>query len=273
MDQRQPGMTLQLRVSARLPVVVDDLLKRQGSRRDVTTAPATRCNPTMRAVLDKHVKATAGAYQRDVVPFLLRSDFDVTPAAGAAGTSTRLHVRVHPESWAPAWDADVMVWNVVWRMDTTASAPAGIHSASLLSELRTQVRAGVLDGWGEGVAQASRFGPLCAYDDTSDAYRPATPQEARRIKLHAYESGRYATLLTLKGAVFRVLTTSDKDTTREHVPVKGARARARPARHARPSPSISATSFPAGTVKRGNDGRSWVVKETVQGVRRWVATT
>ena len=37
----------------------------------------------------------------------------------------------------------------------------------------------------------------------------------------------------------------------------------------RQSPSASATGFPEGTRKRGNDGRTWEVSVTSAGVRRW----
>ena len=38
----------------------------------------------------------------------------------------------------------------------------------------------------------------------------------------------------------------------------------------RPSPSKSATTFSLGTRRKGNDGRTWVVRATLTGVRRWV---
>jgi hypothetical protein len=40
----------------------------------------------------------------------------------------------------------------------------------------------------------------------------------------------------------------------------------------RPSPAQSATLFSVGHVKRGQDGRSYVVKRTSRGIKRWVAT-
>lgn len=41
-------------------------------------------------------------------------------------------------------------------------------------------------------------------------------------------------------------------------------------RRNRPSPSISATTQPVGSVKIGNDGRLWYVSQNSNGVRRWV---
>jgi hypothetical protein len=38
----------------------------------------------------------------------------------------------------------------------------------------------------------------------------------------------------------------------------------------RPSPGESATLFPAGTQKRGNDGNMWVVRVSKSGIHRWV---
>lgn len=37
----------------------------------------------------------------------------------------------------------------------------------------------------------------------------------------------------------------------------------------RPSPSESATLFKIGTIKKGNDGNSWIISETANGIRRW----
>ena len=37
----------------------------------------------------------------------------------------------------------------------------------------------------------------------------------------------------------------------------------------RPSPSESATLFPAGTIRRGSDGGRWVITHTSKGVPRW----
>lgn len=38
----------------------------------------------------------------------------------------------------------------------------------------------------------------------------------------------------------------------------------------RKSPNISATNFPIGTIKKGNDGNKWIVNETSNGILRWV---
>ena len=38
----------------------------------------------------------------------------------------------------------------------------------------------------------------------------------------------------------------------------------------RPSPSESATGFPEGTVKTGNDGNQWIIRQNKKGVKRWV---
>ena len=44
----------------------------------------------------------------------------------------------------------------------------------------------------------------------------------------------------------------------------------RRSREMRPSPRWSATMFTEGTIRLGNDGRRWKVRETYTGVRRWV---
>lgn len=41
-------------------------------------------------------------------------------------------------------------------------------------------------------------------------------------------------------------------------------------RSGRPSPSQSATIFPSGYTKRGNDGNMWKIKVTSNGIHRWV---
>ncbi len=38
----------------------------------------------------------------------------------------------------------------------------------------------------------------------------------------------------------------------------------------RPSPSESATLFPKGTIKNGNNGNLWKIKQVTNGVKRWV---
>lgn len=38
----------------------------------------------------------------------------------------------------------------------------------------------------------------------------------------------------------------------------------------RPSPSESATLFPEGTIKKGNDKQNWVITVTNKGVHRWI---
>jgi hypothetical protein len=38
----------------------------------------------------------------------------------------------------------------------------------------------------------------------------------------------------------------------------------------RPSPTESATLNSVGTIKKGNDGNNWEVKESSKGVKRWV---
>lgn len=44
----------------------------------------------------------------------------------------------------------------------------------------------------------------------------------------------------------------------------------RQTRKQRLSPTESATLFPEGTIRKGNNGRHWVVKKTATGVFRWV---
>lgn len=40
----------------------------------------------------------------------------------------------------------------------------------------------------------------------------------------------------------------------------------------RKGPSVSATKFPLGTTKRGNDGHMWVITSSANGIKRWTKT-
>jgi len=51
--------------------------------------------------------------------------------------------------------------------------------------------------------------------------------------------------------------------------LKRQRAKAQKASISRPSPSESATLFPTGTIRFGNDGNQWRITETKNGVKRW----
>jgi len=44
----------------------------------------------------------------------------------------------------------------------------------------------------------------------------------------------------------------------------------KPKRAERPSPSASATLFPVGAKKKGNDGNMWSVAKNAAGIQRWV---
>ena len=44
---------------------------------------------------------------------------------------------------------------------------------------------------------------------------------------------------------------------------------ATPKKKDRPSPSESATQFPEGTKRKGGDGKMWIVKKNVNGVKQW----
>lgn len=70
-------------------------------------------------------------------------------------------------------------------------------------QLRSTILGGVTDGWGEGVEQMHRFGPLWVFDDDTDRFRLAKATDGSRIPgrpLNPDEDGRYAVLLTLQGA-------------------------------------------------------------------------
>jgi hypothetical protein len=82
--------------------------------------------------------------------------------------------------------------------------------------------------------------------------------------------GTYVTLRLLKKSKTRKTSKkskkSKKVTTRRRRTVGGSKR----VSTKRKSPEESATLFPVGKVKTGNDGNRWVVKKASNGVKRWI---
>lgn len=76
--------------------------------------------------------------------------------------------------------------------------------------------------------------------------------------------GTYVTLRLLKTS--KKSKKSKKVTTRRRRTVGGSKR----VSTKRKSPEESATLFPVGKVKTGNDGNRWVVKKASNGVKRWI---
>ena len=230
-------------VRARVAVYLDDRL---APRRGLATdqPPTVVRDPGLRRQVDA-VLASA-RYRRAVGPYLLPTC--PARAPGFMGLGTRLvPVPARLSEWRSEWRGGVMWWTLEWEV-----GPMPPDSALDLQACAARLAGGASDGWGEVAEQGERFGALCAYQDDTDTFGLAGPRE--RTGLTAAEDGRYALLITLR---------------RAQVTLGSASRRQQPVT-TRPSPSASATGFPGGTRKRGNDGRVWVVAVTRAGVHRWV---
>jgi hypothetical protein len=79
--------------------------------------------------------------------------------------------------------------------------------------------------------------------------------------------GTFVTIRLLKTSKkSKTRKTSKKVTTRRRKTAGGSKR----VSTTRKSPEESATIFPVGKVKTGNDGNKWVVKKTSNGVKRWI---
>lgn len=240
-----------VRLAASIPVYVSDLLR--PVRGLAPAQPPTRFTGSyaaLRPLVNAHARSKS--FREHALPYVLYRY--QPPTARGSGLLGALFARrpapvlVRLVSAAPAWRGGVCWWDLVWDV------PGVPRDALDLAQVRDSVAGGVTDGWGEGAEQIDRFGELCALDH-NDVYRPARGADDTR-GLTAGEDGRYALLLTLKGAKFKALDEP-----------RAATGGPQP----RPSPSASAAQMPVGTRRRGNDGRMWAVASTRAGVRRWVA--
>ena len=71
-----------------------------------------------------------------------------------------------------------------------------------VSQIRAALSGGLTDGWGEGVEQAARFGPIVECDD--DDVCKLVPKTAITKSMQAYDHGQYALLFTLRDSQVHV---------------------------------------------------------------------
>lgn len=81
-----------------------------------------------------------------------------------------------------------------WQVD---SLPAGVKRPTV-KQVRDALSGQLTDGWGEGVEQRSRFGPIVDSDDGNEF--KLVPKAAIKKSMQAHEDGQYALLYTLRDA-------------------------------------------------------------------------
>jgi hypothetical protein len=268
-------------VYASLPVFVDDLLENPPDRDRVLVPdrPPTRCSTALKSAVTAEMKKP---YVLSNLKWVLRR-YSVSRERG--GLLSKLGVGrktvvldVTVVHWKPTWSGSAAYWNFVWEIKDDQAVLGGPLRASELDlgQIRETIYGGITDGWGEGAQQVSRFGPMVVYDDQLDKHRPASASELnpRSRPQHLYVQPRYALLLTLRGATINASDTMPSvKSTPKSTPKPRSSPRSSPkstAKRVRPSPSDSATLFAPGTLRRGNDGRMYVIKTTANGVHRWV---
>lgn len=181
-----------VRVSGVLQVFVDDrLANRKGLPQNM---PATKCDAKLKGDVSTMVrKMTKDGFPSDVFNhYSYKSPGVFGVLFGRTETA-----EVELVKFETSWDAKgVMRWSFVWDV------PAPDVD---LQRVREQIAGGISDGWGEGVEQMFRFGPICVSDDygtKGETTRLATSKEKKG--LNAGEHGRYAVLLTTVGAKFAI---------------------------------------------------------------------
>jgi hypothetical protein len=181
-----------VRVTGTLQVFVDDrLAKRKGLPQHM---PATKCDANLKSAVSTMVrKMVKDGIPADVFKYY---SFKSPGILGSLFGRTET-IDVELAKFATAWDAKgVMRWEFEWDVQAPEVD---------MKSVREQIAGGISDGWGEGVEQMFRFGPICVSDDygtKGETTRLATSKEKKG--LNAGEHGRYAVLLTTVGAKFAV---------------------------------------------------------------------
>lgn len=183
------------RIEASLPAVLDDRLL--SLRSLAPTRPPTRCGPKIRAIVDREVRRLLAQKDSRMDPAWVLTSIDVPRSAffGLLRWGTT-RVPVTMASWRSEWDRRGVLW---WHFAWDAATDAGVSEAEVLAAARDAVFGSVTDGWGESVEQAARFGPKTTEDAEGHVHLANRKSEAR-----PEEAGRYAVLLTLKGATFKI---------------------------------------------------------------------
>ena len=191
-----PSLTLQqtlgsMRLVAELPVYLDDALKPDILAATREPEP-TRIRAT--ALVDLVKKELRKKYWKVTVPYIL-----FTYRIKRPWYQRDIVVPVTLVKWKPTWRTK---GHLTFSMEWDISLP---HGQTLdLDQVRDSISGGVSDGWGEGVAQVNRFGPIIAYNDETGKNERASNKKIIEDRLTENENGRYALLLTLTGSKFSV---------------------------------------------------------------------
>lgn len=184
-------------ISTALRATLDDRLKPTTKLcvdRPATTFPSAS---KVRALAEKAVKAS----KKDI-GYLLYNITVTQKVKSLFGLLTReqiVRLPVKLVSMKHAFNAQKhLVTTLRWRVEVPAGA-----SKPTVAQVRTEISGALTDGWGEGVEQTARFGPLIACDD-NDTCKRLVQSSVTRKHHDASEDGQYALLYTLKGAVIDV---------------------------------------------------------------------
>ncbi len=182
-------------ITTSLRAVLDDQLKPTAKLcvdRPATAFPSSASK--IRSLAEKAVKAS----KKDIGYLLhgISATQTVKSLFGLLTRERRVRLPVKLASMKHAFDARKhLVTTLCWRVEV----PAGV-SKPTVAQVRKEMSGALTDGWGEGVEQTARFGPLVACDD-NDVCTKITKIKKQR---GASEDGQYALLYTLKGAVIDI---------------------------------------------------------------------
>jgi hypothetical protein len=185
-------MADKLTITTTLLAVVDDRLK-------PTSALCTNRAPTkfpasgkLRVLAEKAFKAS----KKDIAHLLPNINIKCKTKYffGLLSRDTTARVPVKLVNVKHAFNSkNQLAVTLRWQID---SLPAGIKQPSV-KHVRDALSGSLTDGWGEGVEQRSRFGPIVDGDD--DAFK-LVPKAAIKKSMRACEDGQYALLYTLRDA-------------------------------------------------------------------------
>lgn len=183
-------MSTTFNITATMPIVLDDYLKMTE-----TTAyeqRATNIDSKLKPLVNKQIKG-----MKDTIEWVLPTvKVPGKPLFGFISRNTTVPVQV--KSWKVTWNPNngVGYFNFKWEAITEKDVKIDVNS------VKDALAWGIADGWGSSAVQSSRFGELCLFDEEIDKFRRALPEEKKG--LDETEFGRYALLLTLKGAKITV---------------------------------------------------------------------
>lgn len=107
--------------------------------------------------------------------------------------------------------------------------------------------------------------------------RKAPSQSAKLFEIGTKmkgNDGRIWEIVSFNGIKRWVVSSSKKPTPKKDIKYNSEQQTTKKSTKSKSSsrrgPTSSATNYPVGTKKRGNDGRMWTVKKTSKGIKRWV---